>query len=110
AKLVQGAIAAVVRRLLLLDDVSFDGDAEVIGLAGKVGAGVVVFVLFERWIAQVTPKHRRQAEFVGALKGFAGLDDLMVRFRRAVVNGRANGDRAHVPGLPDLSEVNLIEG
>jgi hypothetical protein len=35
-------VAAVVLGQLLLDDVGLDGDAEVVGLAGEVGGGVVV--------------------------------------------------------------------
>ena len=40
-----GEVAAVVLGKLLLDDVGADGDAEVVGLAGKVGGHVIIFVL-----------------------------------------------------------------
>src|SRR5439155_324704 len=46
AELFERAIASVVGGLLLLDDVRFDRDAEVVGLSGEIGAGVVILVPF----------------------------------------------------------------
>src|SRR5215475_2317981 len=41
---VEGFVAAVIFRELLLDDVGFDGDAQMVGLSSEVGGEVVVLV------------------------------------------------------------------
>ena len=97
-------VTAVVLRQFLLDDVGFDGDAEVIGLSGEVGADVkILFLGLERAAAQVAPQDGGQAEFMRALEGEARLHNLPRGFRRTEINRRAHGDRAHVPRLFDLA-------
>src|SRR5713101_492962 len=69
-----GVEATVVFRLLLLDDVGLDGDAEVVGLAGQVGRQRVVdAVLFEGVVAQIAPQDGEHPEAVGLLEGLAHL-------------------------------------
>ncbi len=67
---VEGREPAVVGRLLLLDDVSLDGHAEVIGLVGQVGGrGIIRPVLLERAIPKIAPQHRDHAQLVGDVEG-----------------------------------------
>src|SRR3954449_5906882 len=102
-------VAAVVLRELLLDDVRLDRDAEVVGLAGQVGGGVVVGAVdLEAGAAQVAPQHGEHAELVGLLEGLADLLDLAAALRRAEVDRRADADRAHVPRALDAREHRLV--
>ena len=50
---VEGRVATVIFGKLLLDDVGFDGDAEVIGLAGEVGGNVIVLIFLEGVVAEI---------------------------------------------------------
>jgi len=50
---VEGFVATVVFRQLLLDDVRLDRDAEVIGLTGEVGGKVIVLILLEGRVAKI---------------------------------------------------------
>ena len=106
---VERLIAAVIGGHLLLDDISFDGDAEVIGLSGEVGAGVVVDLFFEGRIAQVAPKDRRHAQLMGPCEGFGGFLNLVVRLFRSEIDGGSDGDSSHFQALLDLSEIDLVE-
>ena len=54
---IQRIVSAVILRQLLLDDVRFDRDAEMIGLTGQVGRSVIVrFLRLERRVAQIAPQ------------------------------------------------------
>src|SRR5213082_4079866 len=75
---IEGLVAAVIFRKLLLDDVGFNGDTEVIGLPGEVSGKMIVLIFFERGIAEITPQHGGHAEFVGLGKGMADFDNLAV--------------------------------
>ena len=105
----QRVVAAVVLRLLLLDDVRAEGDAEVVGLSGEVGRLVVVDLLLELRVAQVAPQHGEQAQLVRVREGLGDLLDLPVALVRPEVDGRADADAAHVPGLVDVGEEALVE-
>ncbi len=95
-----GEVAAVIFRKLLLDDVSADRDAEVVGLAGKVGGHVEVLLLrLEGVVAGVAPEDGGHAELVGLLEGVGDFDDLAVGLGGAEVDGRTDGGTAHVGGL-----------
>src|SRR5665213_1902485 len=75
----QGVVAAVVLRLLLLDDVGLDGHAEVVGLAGQVGRQRVVGLLgLEGRVAEIGPEDGEEAELVSAGEGVTDLLDLAV--------------------------------
>ena len=104
-----GEVPAVVLGKLLLDDVGADGDAEVVGLAGKVGGYVVIFVFrLKGVIAGVAPEDRRHAHFVGGLEGVGDFDDLAIGFGGAEVDRRADGRAAHVGGLLDRAVHDLV--
>src|SRR6266852_4714027 len=105
---VEGLIAAVILRELLLDDVGFDGRAEMIGLAGEVGGEVIVLVLLESVVAQIAPEDGGHAELVGVGEGLADFDDLAAALVGTKIDGGADGGRAHVVGLLDGAEENLI--
>jgi hypothetical protein len=49
-------------------------------------------------------------QFVGARERLGRFLDLAARFLGPEVNRCAHGDRAHVPGLLDVAEVNLVVG
>src|SRR5260370_31578192 len=68
---VEGLVAAVIFRELLLDDVGFDGDAEMVGLAGEVGGEMIVLVLLEGAVAEVAPEDGGHAELMGVREGLA---------------------------------------
>ena len=105
----QRLVAAVVGGQLLLDDVGLDGDAQVVGLAGEVGRGVVVLVLLEGRVAGVAPEDGGQAQLVRGVEGLADLDDLPRGLGRAEVDGGAHRHRAHVGRLLDGAEHDLVE-
>src|SRR5229473_7040587 len=105
---VEGLVAAVIFREFLLDDVGFDGDAEMVGLPGEVGGEVIVLVLLEGVVAEIAPENRGHAELVGVGEGLANFDDLAATLFGAEINGGADGGRAHVVGLLDGAEENLI--
>ena len=104
---VEGLVAAVVLGEFLLDDVGFDGDAEVVGLTGEICGEVVVLVFLEGVVAEVAPEDGCHAEFMGVVEGFGDLDDFVAGILSAVVNGCADGGRTHVVGLLDRSEHDL---
>src|SRR5215469_4640197 len=106
---VQRLVAAVIFRELLLDDVSLNSHAEVIGLAGEVGGDVVILVLFERGIAQVAPQYGSHAEFVGLGEGMADFDDLAVGILGAEIDSGAHRGSTHVVGFLHGAEQNLVE-
>ena len=71
-----GGVTAVIFGKFLLDDVRLDGNAEVVGLAGQVGADVVVLVALEGGIAQVAAEHGGRPHFVRHLEAFRHFDVL----------------------------------
>src|SRR6266852_2716875 len=105
---VEGLIAAVIFREFLLDDVGFDGHAEMIGLAGEVGGEVIVLVLFESVVAEVAPEHSGHAELVGVGEGLADFDDLAAALVGTEIDGGADGGSAEVVSLLHGAEENLI--
>src|SRR5260370_14388567 len=96
---VEGLVAAVIFRELLLDDVGFDGDAEMVGLAGEVGGEMIVLVLLEGAVSEVAPENGGHAELMGVRERVADFDDLAAALFGAEVNGRANRGSAEVVGL-----------
>src|SRR6266478_10180986 len=58
---VEGLVAAIILGELLLDDVGFDGHAEVVGLAGEVGGEMIVLVFLEGVVAKIAPENRGHA-------------------------------------------------
>ncbi len=107
-RLLDGQVATVVVRKLLLDDVGTDGDAEVVGLAGEVSRHVVVFVFLEGVIAGVAPENGGHALFVRHLEGLGDFDDLAVGFGGAEVNRRTDSCAAHVGRLLDRAVHHLV--
>src|SRR5690606_13665298 len=106
---VEGAVAVVGLRLLLLEDVRLDGGTEVVGLAGEVGARLVVrAVHLEPAVAEVAPEDRRHAELVGAGEGVGDLLELARGRLAAEVDRRADGHAAHVERLLDPREHHLV--
>src|SRR5262249_12300777 len=85
------------------------GDAEVVGLPGEVGRGMVVdAVYFKAGVARIAPQNGGHAELVGDLEGFCDLFQLAVAFWAAPVYGGSDGDGAHVPGRFNGAEQGLI--
>jgi hypothetical protein len=83
----------------------------VIGLAGEIRGEVIVDVLrLERGVAQVAPQHRKHAELVRLLEHPAYFLDLPLRFFRAEIDRGADAGGAHVEGLLDAGETDLIVG
>src|SRR5690242_18173988 len=76
---VEREITPVILRELLLYQVRTDGHAEVVGLAGQVGAEVVVFVRFESRVPKVAPQNRGHPQVVGMSECLAYLHDLAAR-------------------------------
>ncbi len=105
---VERLIAAVIFRELLLDDVGFDGDAEMIGLAGKVGREVVILVFFKGVVAEIAPENGGHAEFMRVSESLADFDDLAAALIRTEINCGADGGCAHVVCLLDGAEENLV--
>src|SRR5258708_5147505 len=105
---VQRRIAAVIFRELLLDDVRLDGYAEMVGLAGEVGGEVIVLVLLESVVAEIAPQDGGHAELVGLREGLADFHDLAAALVGAEIDGSADGGCAHVVGLLQGAEENLI--
>jgi len=104
-----GEVATVVGGQLLLDDVCAEGDAEVVGLSGEVGRGMVVdAVHLEACVAGVAPQDGGHAELVGDLEGFCNFFQLAVAFCAAPVYGGSDGDGAHVPGGFNGAEHSLV--
>ncbi len=72
-----GVVAPVVRRLLLLDDVSLDGHRKVIGLSRQVSGTVIVHPLvFEGGIAEICPQERDHSQLMCIGKSLTYLHDL----------------------------------
>ncbi len=59
-------------------------------------------------VAGVAPQDRGHPQLVGVLEGLGDFDDLPTRVLAAEVDGGPHGHRAHVPGLLDGSEENLL--
>jgi hypothetical protein len=106
-----GLVAAVVLRLLLLDDIRLDRHRQMIRLAGQVGGGLIVdAVLLEVLVPQIGPEHGGHAQVVRPLERSGDLLDLPARLGRAVVHGRPHRRSAHVEGLIHRAEQPLIVG
>src|SRR6266581_6066387 len=105
---VEGLVAAVIFRELLLDDVGFDGYAEMVGLAGEVGGEMIVLVLLEGAVAEVAPEDGGHAELMGVREGLADFDDLASALIGSEIDGGANGGSTEVVGLLHGAEENLI--
>src|SRR2546427_2624577 len=101
-------MTAVIFRELLLDDVGFDGHAEMIGLAGEVGGDVIVLVLLESVVAEIAPEDGGQAELMGVGEGLADFHDLAAALVGAEIDGGANRGSAEVVGLLNGAEENLV--
>ena len=103
------AVAAVQLRLLLLDDVGLDRDAQVVGLAGQVGGGVVVLPAgVEGGLAEVAPQHGHHAQLVGHLEGLGRLLQLAHPLVGPEVDRRAHRHRPQLPCLLDAREHDLV--
>ncbi|MNT21306.1 hypothetical protein D3C72_1566420 [compost metagenome] len=64
------AVAAVVFRHFLLNDIGADSGGNVVGLAGEIGTGMIVHAIFvERRVAQIGPQHGDHTQLVSALEG-----------------------------------------
>src|SRR5688572_32924639 len=106
----EGVVATVVLGQLLLDDVGFDRDAEVVGLAGEVGRHVIVdAVLLEARVAQVAPQDGEHAQLMRPGEGLADLFDLAGRLIRAEVDRRPDTGGTEVIGLLYRAEHHLVE-
>src|SRR6267154_6917448 len=84
---VEHLIAAIIFGELLFNDVGFDGDAEMIGLAGEVGGEMIVLIFLEGVVAEVAPENGGHAEFVGVSEGLADFDNLAGGLIGAEVDG-----------------------
>jgi hypothetical protein len=108
---VDRVVAAVGLGQLLLDDVGFDRDTEMIRLAGEIRGEVVVgFLRLERRVSQIAPEHGEHPELVRMLEHLGHFLELPLRFFRAEVNRRADAGRAHVEALLHAREADLVEG
>src|SRR6202158_5811140 len=105
---VEGLIAAVIFGELLLDDVGFDGDAEMIGLAGEIGGEMIVLVLLKGVVAEIAPENGGHAELVGLREGLADFHDLAAALVGTEIDGSADSGCAHIVGLLHGAEENLI--
>ena len=104
-----GVVAAVVGGQLLLDDIGSNGDPNVVGLSGKVGSGVVVNAVFlEARVAKVAPQNGCHAPLVCMIKCLSDLLQLAGAVFVAKIDGGADGDTAHIPGLLDLTKQVLL--
>src|SRR5713226_10625124 len=101
-------VSAVILGELLLDDVGFDGHAEMVSLAGEVGGDVIVLVFFEGIVAQVAPQDGGHAELVRVCEGLADFDNLAAALVGAEIDGGANRGGAQVVGLLHGAKENLI--
>jgi hypothetical protein len=106
---VEGLIAAVIFRELLLDDIGLNGHAEMVGLAGEVGGEVIVLVLLKGIVAQIAPKNGGHAELMGVREGLADLDDLTGALVGAEIDSGPDGGSAHVVSLLNGAEEHLVE-
>lgn len=97
-------VAAIVLRELLFDDVRLDRDAKVVGLTGEVGGEMVILVLLEGIVAEVTPEDGRHAEFVGMMKSLGHLDDFVAGILTAKIDGGTHCRSTHVIGFLDGAE------
>jgi hypothetical protein len=98
-------VAAVVGRKLLLDDVGLKRNAQVVGLTGEIGRGVVVHAIdFEPVVAE----DRAHAELVGLLECDADVVKLASAFSGSPIHGCADGDCAHVVSLFDGRKHGLV--
>ncbi len=74
---VECGVSAVVGGEFLFDDVGLDGDAEVVGLCGQVGAAVVIDAIdFEGVVADVAPEDGDHAVLVGFVEHVGDILDL----------------------------------
>src|SRR6266478_2514650 len=88
---VEGLIAAVIFRELLLDDVRLDGHSEMVGLASEIGGKVIVLVLLKGVVAKVAPENGGHAELMGLREGLADFHDLAAALVGAEIDGSAHG-------------------
>src|SRR6267142_2048291 len=91
AAAVEGLIAAVIFRELLLDDVRLDGHSEMVGLASEIGGEVIVLVLLKGVVAEIAPEDGGHAELVGLREGLADFHDLAAALVGAEIDGSAHG-------------------
>lgn len=106
---IERLISTVVLGQFLLYDVGLNGHAEMVCLSRQIRRNVIIPVSLEIRIPQIAPQNRRHPELVRAMKGLAHLDDLPSALLASKINGRADGDRSHVPGLVNMREHDLIE-
>src|SRR6201987_867484 len=106
---VERFVAAVILRQLLLDDVGLNGDAQVVGLAGKIRREEVVLVLLKSRVAQIAPENGGHAELMGFRESTADFDDLAVGLIGAKINCGANGGSSHVIGFLNRAEEDLVK-
>jgi hypothetical protein len=66
------------------------------------------FAGLECAVTGVAPQDRGHPQLVGVLESLGNFDDLPARILAAEVDGGPHGYRAHVPGLLDASEENLL--
>src|SRR6266852_2800051 len=106
---VEGLEPTIILRQLLLYDVCLNGHPQMIRLTGEVGRDVVVLVFFERVVAKITPQHSRHAHFMRLRETLRYPDDLTSALFRPKIDCRAHSRRAHVGGLLDGTEHDLIK-
>ncbi len=76
---IQGQEAAVVLGQLLLDNIGFDGHAEMIGLSRQVSGDVIILTIhLEALVAQIAPENGPHPKLVSQREGFGNLDQLAV--------------------------------
>jgi hypothetical protein len=106
----QRVVTAVILCELLLDDVGLDGDAEMIGLAGEIGGEVeILFGGGESRVAKIAPEDGDQPQLVCGGEHPGNFLNLPIGFGGAEINGRADGDGAHIERLLHVAEDDLIE-
>ena len=71
---------------------------------------VVRFLRLERGVSQIAPQHGEHAELVCVPEHLGDFLNLPLRLLRAEIDRRADSHRAHLEGLPDAREPDLIEG
>src|SRR5215510_11373420 len=80
-----------------------------IRLARQVGRKMIVFILFECRIAQVTPEHGQESKFVRILEGLGNFLNLALRLFRAEIDRCPDTSGPHLESLVDAGEENLVE-
>ena len=106
---VERLVAPIVGGKFLLDDVSLDGDAQVIGLARKVGGNVVVnAVLLKRVVADVASENGGHTQGMRFFEGLCHFNDLASGLIGTEIDGGSYRNRAEVPRFTDRAEHDLI--